>query len=165
MRCFWHGVVAVASFWAFGPLAQAQDVDETPILMNRVPAVVMEAAKAAAPGVRLTKATKTIEEGRTYFDLYGQDGKGREVDVELTARGTVLGVAVEITMSQVPKVVIAALRAKARGMSFTDAEMITKNGRIISYRFEGETSDGDDVEATVSADGRTVEIDVDDEKP
>jgi hypothetical protein len=143
------------------PARAQQDEDETPVPMSRVPAAVRQAAEKAAPGVALTKALKTVEEGTTYYDLIGRDARGREVDVEVTARGQVLGVGVEVAMAQVPAAVLNALRAKARGMTFTDAEAVSLNGKVFAYRFEGETAKGDDVEATVSADGRSVEIEVD----
>jgi hypothetical protein len=135
---------------------------ETEVALNRVPAAVVQAAKQAAPGVRLEKAIKTVEEGTTYYDLIGPDAQGREVDVELTARGQVLGVGVEIPFGQVPKAVLAALKARAKGMKFDEAEAVSLNGRLIAYRFTGETAAGDDVEATVTPDGRGVELDVDD---
>jgi hypothetical protein len=143
--------------------AQSQAGSEVPVAMNRVPEAVLAAAGKAAPGVKLTKAVKAVEEGEIYYDLIGHDAQGREVDVELNARGQVLGVGVEIPFSAVPRPVIAALRAKTRGMKFTDAEAVTLNGRLIAYRFGGQTADGDDVEATVSPDGRNVEVVVDDE--
>jgi hypothetical protein len=117
----------------------------------------------AAPGARLTSAFKENDEGQTTYELSGQDAQGRKVDIEVTARGVVLGVETEIPVSQVPRVVIDALRAKARGMKFTSAEVVTRGGRIISYEFEGENAKGDEVEANVSPDGRTVDIEVGDE--
>jgi hypothetical protein len=136
---------------------------ETPVALSRVPATVVDAARKAAPGVKLSKALKTVEDGKVYYDLIGIDARGREVDVELTARAQVLGVGTEIPMNEVPPAILTALRAKTKGMKFTDAETVTLGGRLISYRFEGETAGGDDVEVTVSPDGRSVEVDVDDE--
>jgi hypothetical protein len=144
------------------PAPATADDFETPVAMDRVPAAVRRAAAQAAPGVALTKALKTVEEGTTYYELIGRDAKGREVDVELTARGQVLGVGVEVAWSEVPRGVLDALKAKSRGAKFTDAEVVSLNGRVIAYRFEGETPRGQDVEATVTPDGRSVEVEVDD---
>lgn len=141
--------------------ASAQEEKE--IDMARVPAPVRQAAMKAAPGARLTSAFKETDEGRTTYELSGRDAQGRGVEIEVTGRGVVLGVETEIPVSQVPRVVIDALRAKARGMKFTSAEVVTRNGRIISYEFEGEDAAGDEVEANVSPDGRTVDLEVDDE--
>jgi hypothetical protein len=142
--------------------AQAQGDGETEMPLSKVPMVIVQSARTAAPGVRFEKALKTVDAGVVTFDLIGEDSRGREVDVETTAAGRVLGVGLEIPMSQAPKPVLAALRAKARGMKFSDAEVVTLNGRLIAYRFSGETADGDDVEATVSPDGKSVELDLDD---
>jgi hypothetical protein len=164
MRRAWRGVWALAGLGVLGVVAPSTaGADEAPVPLSRVPAAVVQAARQAAPGVRLSKALKTVEEGTTYYDLIGQDDRGREVDVELTARGQVLGVGTEIPWNEVPRAVVAALRAKGRGIKFTDAEAVTLNGRLIAYRFEGETAQGDDVEATVTPDGRSVEIEVDDD--
>jgi len=151
------GSLALAAGTARGQSAG----DETAVPLAKLPAGVLEAAKKAAPGVTLRRATTTLEEGKTYFDLYGKDGQGREVDVEVSARGKVLGVATEIELGEVPAPVMKALKAKARGVKFTGAEAVTKDGALISYRLEGKNADGDDVEATVSPDGRRVEIEVD----
>lgn len=154
-------IVALAGLaWACSATPARAD-GETPVALSRVPAAVVQAAQKAAPGFRLNQAVKTVEDGQTYYDLIGEDAQGREVDVELTARGKVLGVGTEIPLKDVPRVVIAALRAKARGVKITGAEAVTLDGRLISYRLEGETAAGEDVEATVSPDGRTVEIEVD----
>lgn len=148
------------SFFLFSPVR----ADETPMALKEVPSPIVAAAQKAAPGVQLSKALKTVEQGVTYYEIIGEDAEGREVDVELTARGEVVGIGTEIPIREVPKVVVAALKAKApRGMKFTGAEVVTKANRLISYRFEGLTKDGDEVEATVSPDGKTVEIEVDDE--
>jgi hypothetical protein len=162
MRGTWRRVLAVAGIGVFGLASSGRADEETKVALSKVPPAVVQAARQAAPGVRLSQAVKTVEEGKTYYDLIGEDAQGREVDVELTARGQVLGVGTEIPMGQVPRGVVAALRAKTRGMKFTDAEVVTLNGRLIAYRFSGETAAGDDVEATVSPDGQTVEVDVDD---
>ena len=156
MRSSWIGLAA-GLVW----IASARADSEAPIALAKVPAVVVESARQAAPGVKLEKAVKSVEEGKTYYDLIGRDAQGREIDVELTASGQVLGVGTEVPMASVPKIVLSALKTKSKGMRFTEAEIVTLNGRLIAYRLSGRNSQGDDVEATVSPDGRAVEIDVD----
>lgn len=163
MRKTLRKAVALAGLGSVMAVLPARADEETAVALNRLPVALVRAAQQAAPGVRLAKAMKTVEGGRATYDLIGQDPQGREVDVELTPTGEVIGVGIEVPLNKVPRVVLAALKAKGRGITFTDAEAVTRNGRLVAYRFEGETAKGDDAEATVSPDGRSVEIEVDDD--
>ena len=127
MRGTWFGLAAWLMAAPGGLTARADG--EMTIALARVPSAVVESARQAAPGVTIEKAVKTVEEGKTSYDLIGHDARGREVDVELTARGQVIGVGTEIPMASVPRSVLAALKPRSKGMTFHEAEAVTLNGR------------------------------------
>jgi hypothetical protein len=137
---------------------------EVPLRIDQVPQVVRKAAADAVPGARLTEACRYVEDGKTYYELSGFDAQHRAVDVTLTPRGSVEEVETEIPIRDVPKVVVDAVKAKTRGqkMTFGLVQVITRQGQVVGYQFEGVTSEDDDVEVTVSPDGQDVEIEVED---
>ena len=161
MRNDWRNVAAALGMMTI--LAGSTARGDGDLRIGQVPVEVRQAALKAVPGASLTSAFKETDEGKTTYELSGKDARGREIDVEVTARGVVLAVETEVPISQVPRAVIDALRAKAKGLKFDSVEVVTRNGRIISYEFEGENAEGDEVEANVSPDGRTVDIEIDDE--
>lgn len=135
--------------------------DEANVDLARVPAPARRAAQRAVPGLKLTEATVEQVEGQTVYTLSGEDAQERDVEVEVTARGVVLSVSLEIELARVPSVVKAALRAKVRGFRPTAAMEVHEGGRLTSYSFEGKDADGDEIEVTVSSDGSKVEVDDD----
>ena len=124
---------------------------------------MLKAAEKASPGARFAEASREVDGSMTLYELSGQDAQGRGIDIEVTARGQVLAVETEIPFAKVPVVVMNALKMKTKGYKFDSAETVAKNGRIVAFEFEGENPKGDDVEVTVSLDGRMVDIEVLDE--
>jgi uncharacterized membrane protein YkoI len=155
----WSAAVGLSSLFT----AAAPAANDGEVALSRVPAAVLKAAARAVPGARLSKAFISVEDGQRFYEIEGLDARGREVEVEVTTRGQVLQVETTIPMGQVPRVVLDALRAKARGVKVENAEAVTRDGRLVAYEFEGENAEGDDVEVTVTTDGRSVTIDVDDD--
>jgi uncharacterized membrane protein YkoI len=152
--------MAVALIAMSGP-GFAQDADDGAVGTLRVPALVRRAADKAAPGAKLAKAAVEVkDDGRMLYKLVGIDAKDREIEVEVTDQGHVLAVETRISMRQVPKPVIEALRLKTRGLKLDKAESVTRGGHILGYEFEGQNDDGNDVEVNVSRDGTTVRVDV-----
>lgn len=128
---------------------------EKPIAMADVPDAVRDAVKKAAPGVSLEAATTTLSANVLFFDVYGRDGRGREVDIELSAQGAVIGIAIRAQTDEVPPAVLkAAIRAKPGGSEFTEVATVTRNGALIHYRFEGQDAEGGTVVGKVSPDGQ-----------
>jgi uncharacterized membrane protein YkoI len=155
----WRRVFAVSALTLFGSPVMAESADDK-IDLAKVPGAAVQAAQTAVPNARLTHAYKEVEDGRTTYEVCGRDSQGRAVEIEVSARGAIRRVETAITAREVPKAVLDALRAKAQGMKLTKAEIVTRNGRLIGYEFEGENAEGDDVEVTVTPDGRAVEVDV-----
>jgi len=142
-----------AAAWAGSALGEERKID-----LKKVPAPARAAASQAAPGVKWDEALLVTEDGKTTYELSGDDARGDGVEVEVTPEGQVLTVELEVPMSQVPKVVIDALKAKARGFKGTTAEEVRRGGKLVGYEFEGKKG-GEQVEVNVSLDGKTVEID------
>jgi hypothetical protein len=132
--------------------------EDGPIDMAKVPAAVKKAAEKAVPGGKLTKAATETEDGKTIYELSGTDAKGHEVDVSLTAEAVVIEVETVIPMSEVPKVVSDALKAKAKEITISKAETVTKEGKITAYEFAGKNAAGKSVEVSVTPDGKTVKV-------
>jgi uncharacterized membrane protein YkoI len=65
------------------------DGEEQEIALSEVPAIVMQAALAAVPGLIVEEAELEIENGATVYDLEGT-AQGEEVEVEVSAEGKVL---------------------------------------------------------------------------
>ncbi len=70
---------------------EAFEGEET-VPIDRVPAPVLEAAKKALPGIKITKAWKAKVNGQDAYEVQGKtkDGKIREAEVSVT--GTLLNV-------------------------------------------------------------------------
>lgn len=151
------GLFVLVSVWAL-----ASD-DEQAIELAQVPAVVRQAAAKAVPGGTFTKASKETEEGKTLYELEGKNAQGREVSVGISADAVLLEVETVIPAAEVPKVVTDALNAKLKGFKASTIERIEKPGKPASYEFHGKRADGKKAEVVISADGRTVDVEDDDE--
>ena len=69
------------------------DVPEVkkPLPMDQVPAVVLEAAKKAAPGLTFYAAYSGTFQGKESIELKGRSKTGKPIEVEVAPDGTVLG--------------------------------------------------------------------------
>lgn len=72
----------------FFGLAWDDEDDEEEIPLSDVPEAVMNAAKAAVPGIVFEEAEREVEDGVTVYSLEGEAG-GVEYEVEVTADGKV----------------------------------------------------------------------------
>ena len=130
------GIAAVLALAGlFASPARADD-DET-IDLSKVPAVVKKAAERAAPGVKWTRATRETENGQTIYELSGTDAEKIEIEVEVTAAGKVIEVETEVQLSEIPKAVIAAARAKYPTFTPTEGEKVVRDGKLYAHDLEG----------------------------
>lgn len=148
-------VVALGVFFSTLPAA-AQPADEQKINLARVPAVVKQAAARAVPEATFDEAYQETEKGRTVYTLDGTNRQGRDISIDVSAEGRVLEVTTEIPLTQVPKIVINAVRARVRGFRPSDASVITEEGKVTWYELEGKSAGGAEIDLLVSPDGRTV---------
>jgi hypothetical protein len=137
---------------------------DTPLRIDELPGAVRQAAAEAVPGAKLTEACRYIENGKTYYELSGFDAQHRALDVNVTPQGSIVEIQTEVPIREIPKVVLDGIKSKTRGqkMTFGLAQVVTRQGQVVAYQFEGVTSDDRDVEVTVSPDGRNVEIEIED---
>lgn len=68
---------------------EGEDDEEQVIALDQVPAIVLEAARAALPGVVLTSAELEREDGQFVYSLTGTLGD-EQVEIEVAADGRVL---------------------------------------------------------------------------
>jgi hypothetical protein len=139
------------------------DEERQKVDLGSLPAAVREAADKAVPGAKWEKAFKETEKGKVIYAIKGDDAKGRDVEVEITADGKVLEVETEIAMSEVPEVVINALKAKLPKFKPEEVESVAKEDKVVGYEFKGDDEKDEDIEVYVSADGKTVKVEEDED--
>ena len=143
--------------------AAARDEEEIPFA--KLPEAVRKAAEGAVPRVKWESGTKDVEDGKTVYTVDGENAKGKAVSVEVTADGKVLEVSVEVVMAEVPAVVKDALKKKLPRFKIDDIFEVSRGGKVVEYQFEGQRPKDKkadhEITVTVSADGKTVEIDED----
>jgi hypothetical protein len=157
IKTFLLGSIAGTSVLAFLPqeaLSEEKDID-----LEKVPPKVRSAADKAVPGAKWTGAIKEEDESEVIYELEGTDGKGQDVTVEVTASGEVEGITTEISLQEVPVVVMTALQKKMPHFKATSVTELREDGEVDSYTFEGKRpKDKEEIDVYVSADGETIEI-------
>ena len=150
--------IAGLAFLGFLIVPARSDEEHQKVDLGSLPAAAKEAADTAVPGAKWEKASKETEKGETVYEIEGDDAQGRDVAVEVTADGKVLQVETEIAMSEVPGVVTDALKAKLPKFKPEEVKSIAKEGKVVSYEFEGDDEKGKEIEVDVDADGQTVKV-------
>jgi uncharacterized membrane protein YkoI len=153
-------IVSIAGLALMGFLIvpARSDEEHQRVDLGSLPAAAKEAADKAVPGAKWEKASEETEKGKTVYEIEGYDAQGRDVEVEVTADGKVLQVETEIAMSKVPGVVTDALQAKLPKFKPEGVKSIAKEGKVVSYEFEGDDEKGKEIEVYVDADGKTVKV-------
>lgn len=128
--------------------------DEQKIPPGQVPKAVVDAVKAKLPAAEIKEAMKEVEGGKTTYELTLKD-RGDDVDVAVSAEGKVLEIERALDPKNLPKKVKDAVEAKYPKSTVKKAEVLTE--------FEdGEEETSHEVQI-VTADGKTLELVVDDE--
>lgn len=83
-------LVALATFGC-GERDDDAGFAKKPMAMDQVPAVVLQAAKKAAPDLTFYAAYKDKFEGKDSIELKGKTKTGKIKEVEVSPDGTVLG--------------------------------------------------------------------------
>ena len=85
--------VAVVAFSMVGCGDNDDDVGKvkTPIPMDQVPAIVLKAAKEAAPDLTFFAAYKDTFQGQDSIELKGKNKLGKIKEIEVSPEGKVLG--------------------------------------------------------------------------
>ena len=153
---FVAGLAAAVLMLAAPALVRAEGLDNL-VAVDNLPEVVLDKAKAAAPGVDWLVAFQFPDEQvGTFYKVGGKDKSERFVTAVVSKKGLVAEVRTEIEASDVPEAVSTALRAKAPGFQANKVEAAGKTtAKVIYYRFEGQDG-GTDMVWGVGADGKKV---------
>jgi hypothetical protein len=140
----------------------AVEVFETVLSVTDLPANVVEVLRTL-PQVKWTDAIEKVEDGKTTYEVSGSDLKDRESNVVFASDSQVT-INTDQELSEVPGVVSDALRAKLPTFQPERAQSVTENGKLVAYLFvRSEGTDGEEFEVKVSADGKTVTVDDEDD--
>lgn len=105
---------------------------EEKVPFDKLPKIVLDAAKAKFPEAELVGASKEDEDGKVVYEI-GLKDKGQKVDVELAQDGTILVIEKTIAGKDLPKEVADALGHKHPKATIKTAEQIIKQEKITAY--------------------------------
>ena len=163
-KCGRIGLAGLILFFVCS-LVQADDKEEK-IAIEKLPKAVTETVKKRFPEAKLLSAEKETDKGAELYEVeLEQQDEG--IDVKLTADGALLEIEHEIAAKDLPKAVQEALSAKYPKSEFEKVEKVTKfkDGKEQPelYEVEVETADDKDLEVTVDANGKILEVEEEDE--
>ena len=149
-------ILVFTSAGLLGPVSSLRD-DEVEIPVTEVPPAFRKAADEAVPRARWDTGGREVKDRKTYYSLYGEDARGRDVEVVFHSDGRVNYVDTIITEGDVPEVVKRALSKAAPQFHPTGFAEVIREGKLAGYGFEGEPKDGV-AGAFVDPDGRKVQL-------
>jgi hypothetical protein len=132
---------------------ETKATNETKKTLESLPPAVREAVEALSRGATLRGIAKEVENGETFYEVE-TTVRGRTRDVMLDARGKLVSVEEQTTLSEIPAAARAAILKAVGAGKLVLVEKVTK-GETIFY--EGHISLGGSAsEVKVYADGRPV---------
>jgi hypothetical protein len=138
------------------------EVFETVLSVTDLPTNFVEVLRTL-PQVKWTEATETVEDGKTTYEVSGTDLKDRESNAFFNSDGQAT-IHTDQELSEVPGVVSDALKAKLPTFQPERVQSVTENGKLVAYLFvRSEGTDDEEMEVTVSVDGKTVTVGDEDE--
>lgn len=117
-----------------------------------LPAIVRAAADEVSQGATITGYSRTVENGRTYYEVEMKSGSMAK-DITLNAQGKVISVEQEVTLEELPEAARAAIQKAAGKGTITKVETITKGSAIY---YEALVQGGTNKEVVVDARGKLV---------
>ena len=142
--------LCVAAVLATASWTQAE---EKKIKLEEVPAIVMQTAKAAVPGVTFSEAQIDTDDTETIYELKGTTKEGKKVEVDVYPDGFIEEIEIQIEKSEVPTKVLSFFEKKFPGFKLTKIEKSIRpcrNGlQTIWYEFDGVTSAGEAVDVEI----------------
>jgi uncharacterized lipoprotein NlpE involved in copper resistance len=133
---------------------------ETALDLKDLPTPLADAIKPLA-GAKWTRAAEKTGEDETTLEAVGTDAKGHEVTVSVTSDGRAK-VRTELELGEVPPVVAEALKAKLPMFRPHSVASVAEQGAV-TYVFHGEEREDEEMEVSISSDGKTVKIGGDDD--
>jgi len=135
--------------------AWAENENDEKLQMENLTAEVAEAIEAEAAGGVIAHISSETEDGKKTFEAkITLNGQTREIEV--TPDGTLIETSQKITLAEVPDAVRSAFEAKAGGGEIEKVEKITAADHSVTYEAEVEMARDEEIEVTVSADGKIV---------
>ena len=138
----------------------AVKADDDDVALDKLPKAVLAAVKAKFPTLKVVKASKEEEDGKTVYEIEMKDGD-RSVDAIFLTNGTLVQVEREIEASRLPKAVTAAIEAKFPKATLKKAEEVTE-GDEVTYEVHLTTADQKSVAVTLDPKGKILETEKDD---
>jgi hypothetical protein len=135
-----------------GVLGLSARADEKKIAPEKLPAAVKKAVKAAFPKAKVTSAAKEVEEGETVYEV-SLTFEGDKYDLSVEPDGTIEEVEREIETEDLPKKVVASLKARYPKAKIKSAEELIK-GNILSYEVVLSQGKKEPFEVAVSRNGQ-----------
>jgi uncharacterized membrane protein YkoI len=154
------------------PVFGDDDHDASKIIpLTEVPASIMNTAKKAVPGIKITGAETEQNDDETIYELKG-NADGNDYEIKISPNGKVLKTEIDdedddceeakdIELSAIPIKVKTAVFQKVPGIKLTEAEVKIKSSGTV-YEVEG-NANGYDYEIKVTREGNIQKVEK--EKP
>ena len=145
------------------PAAKVQTTGKEPTALANVPREVLDAARAAQPTMRFTKAEAEVREGRNYYDVAGTLPDGTEIELDMLQGPdgwAVVETQRDIAFASAPEAVRAA-SAKADAAFAPERVIESRQGDgIVIYELFGPKpqAGGEPRKVEIKYDGRTAEL-------
>jgi len=101
------------------------------------------------------------KDGELTYEVSGVYGKEQQVILDITPDGEIAEMEKQVAVADVPKNVMAALKAKLPMLQVVTAFEQSEDGEVVGYQFtgrRGKDKKGKEVEVHVSADGEDIDI-------
>ena len=157
----WAGVVALVVMGGVVSAAD-KDNDSKDVALNDIPAEVRATAEAQVPGGKLTEAELETEDGQKVYSIEAVTADGEKIEIEVSADGKLIAVEKDVALNDIPAEVRTTAEAQVPGGKLTEAELETEDGQTI-YSIDAVTSDGKKLEIEMSADGKLIKVEKDDD--
>lgn len=128
---------------------------ETVLSVNDLPKPLADVLKPLTE-VKWREATATASDGETRYHAHGTDSKDHELRVSLSIDGR-LTVRTVLHLDEVPAIVSDALKAKRPLFLAASVESVARQG-VVTYVFEGDEQDDEEMKISVSSDGKMVAV-------
>lgn len=135
-------------------ISLATSVLAQPVNMADVPEAVLETALATAPGVDFHSVSIERANGLDIYEFEAEDYRGRHIEVDVRADGSLEEIEMEIGEAEVPSTVMNALSNELPGFAIGYIEVSIRANGIHVYEFEGRDRSGRRMDIEIGEDGR-----------
>lgn len=158
--------VAVGSFvGSVVTLPQPLRAADGPVAVDKLPAAVRSAADKAIANVHWSEASKETEDGKTTYEIDGDDADDHDVTVRVMADGKVVSIEQEISTPQFPEKAISVLKARFPNFHVSAAYSIRRGDDLmrgepteLHFGLDGTDGDTHEVSAEVTGDGMLLSL-------